>query len=47
MQIFYPHMHFMSFQPKDDGLEHDFMESVIERLASVLVDLKRKHEVES
>ena len=41
------HLHFMSFQPKDDGLEHDFMESVIERLASVLVDLKRKHEVES
>lgn len=39
------HLHFMSFQPKDDGLEHDFMESVIERLASVLVDLKRKHEV--
>ena len=40
------HLHFMSFEPSDDdGLEHAYMESVIERLASVLVDLKRKHEV--
>ena len=36
------HLHFMSFEPKDDGLEHDYMESVIERLANVLVDMKRE-----
>lgn len=36
------HLHFMSFEPKNDGLEHDYMESVIERLADVLVKLKRE-----
>ena len=35
------HLHFMLFEPKEDGLEHDHMESVIERFANVLVELKR------
>ena len=35
------HLLFAPFEPNDKTLQHDFMEQTIDRLAKVLVDMKR------